>query len=186
MRVLAGTARGKSLKGPGRTGLRPTSVRVRQSLFDILRPRISGSLFWDVCAGTGAMGIEALSRAAHWVLFSEAQSGAQRLVTQNLSGCGFDSHRYAVWRQNWQTCVQPLARQDTSFDVIYYDPPYQSADYGEFCQVICDLSLLRPTGVLALEHPAKLELPDTLASLGKQRVMGTRSSAVSLYESQAA
>src|SRR5688500_9151354 len=97
MRVIAGSLKGRRLKAPTWDGLRPTSDKLRETLFNVLAPRIAGARVLDAFAGTGALGIEALSRGAAWVTFVEAEGRAQALIAENLALCGL-AGGYAIIR----------------------------------------------------------------------------------------
>ncbi len=126
MRVIAGSLKGRRLKSPDWEGLRPTSDKLRETLFNILAPRIAGARVVDVYAGTGALGIEALSRGALDVTFIEQDRRAQALIAENLAHCGV-STGYTVLRSEALRAVASLGRA-TAFDIILLDPPYMAGD----------------------------------------------------------
>jgi 16S rRNA (guanine(966)-N(2))-methyltransferase RsmD len=121
MRIIAGELKGRRLGAPDWDGLRPTSDRLRETLFNVLAPVIEGSRFLDGFAGTGAVGIEALSRGAGHVTFVEHDARAVRLIEANLALCGV-SDRYAIIRTGFARAVAGSA--PSSFDIIFLDPPY--------------------------------------------------------------
>ena len=127
MRVIAGSHRGRRLSGPRGTTLRPTSDKVREALFSILGTRIPGSRFLDLYAGTGAVGIEALSRGATIVTFVESDPKAVQVMRKNLTACGMLDQ--AVVRVGpTQTFLRQPQSWDGPYDVLFADPPY--ADRG--------------------------------------------------------
>src|SRR3990170_5196344 len=124
MRVIAGELKGRRLEAPDWEGLRPMSDKLRETLFNILGPRIPGARVLDGYAGTGAVGIEALSRGATHVSFVERDPRAARLIATNLERCGVVD-RYAIIRAPFAGC-QGLPADP--FDIVFLDPPYGPAE----------------------------------------------------------
>jgi 16S rRNA (guanine966-N2)-methyltransferase len=163
MRVIAGQFKGRRLKTPSWDGLRPTSDKLRETLFNILAPRIDGARFLDAFAGTGAVGIEALSRGASSVTFVDADRRATALIEQNLALCGIDSPA-TVQRGDVAAVVARFS--PSSFDVIVLDPPYDYRHVGEVLDALH--ACLSPDGLIVLERASKRE-PDIPASLVRIR-----------------
>src|SRR5262252_3555379 len=122
MRIIAGRFKGRRLKAPTSDGLRPTSDKLRETLFNILAPRVAGARVLDGYAGTGAVGIEALSRGATAVTFVEQDRRAQALIAENLAHCGI-SGGYAIIRSSAQRAISELQAQRATFELILLDPP---------------------------------------------------------------
>jgi 16S rRNA (guanine(966)-N(2))-methyltransferase RsmD len=122
MRVIAGLYKGRRLKTPEWPGLRPTSDKLRETLFNILAPRVSGARVLDGYAGTGAIGIEALSRGAAHVTFIENNRRAAALIEENLKACGVEGG-YTVWCAEVVAALDALPAAD-AFDLFLLDPPY--------------------------------------------------------------
>src|ERR671931_2148927 len=120
MRVIAGRYKGRRLKTPTWEGLRPTSDKLRETMFNILSPRIAGARVLDAYAGTGALGIEAISRGAAHVTFVERDRRAQALVAANLAHCGI-ADGYAIIRGSLVRALSDL--NGVVFDVVLLDPP---------------------------------------------------------------
>ena len=158
MRVIAGRYKGRRLKAPDWEGLRPTSDKLRETLFNILAPRIEGARVIDGYAGTGAIGIEALSRGAAHVTFIERDPRARRLIEENLAGVGVEGD-YTI-RGGDVAAVLPSMGTDRC-DLILLDPPYDSAT-----SEVLDLSarMLAPGGQVVLERATRRqpESPPTL------------------------
>jgi 16S rRNA (guanine966-N2)-methyltransferase len=125
MRIVAGTLKGRRLQAPNWDGLRPTSDKLRETLFNVLAPRIQDARVLDGYAGTGAVGIEALSRGAAHVTFVERDPRAAALIEGNLKHCGV-SDRYAIIRARFAGTERPPVAG--AFDVIVLDPPYGAAE----------------------------------------------------------
>src|SRR5438874_206618 len=126
MRVIAGTYKGRRLIPPSWTGLRPTSDKLRETLFNILATRIAGARLLDGYAGTGALGIEALSRGAIGVTFVERDPRAVKLIEQNLARCGI-AEGYVIIRASVEQALETLGGRPASdrFDIVLLDPPYE-------------------------------------------------------------
>src|SRR5512144_2270520 len=125
MRVIAGRYKGRRLASPRWSGLRPTSDKLRETLFNILAPRIEGARVLDGFAGTGAIGIEALSRGAAHVTFVERDPRAVALIESNLARCAIGD-RYAIIRARFAGTERPP--DGGSFDLIFLDPPYGATE----------------------------------------------------------
>src|SRR6185295_4391874 len=122
MRVIAGALKGRRLKSPTWERLRPTSDRLRETLFNVLAPRIAGSRVLDAYAGTGAVGIEAISRGARHVTFVESDRRAQALIAENLAACGIESG-YAIIRETVARAIDDCGATK-AFEIVLLDPPY--------------------------------------------------------------
>jgi 16S rRNA (guanine966-N2)-methyltransferase len=149
MRVIAGIYKGRRLKTLEGLSVRPTSDRLRETLFNILAPRIEEAHFADVCAGSGAVGIEALSRGARHVTFIESSLKAARIISENLRNCGI-REGYRVINRDALRALKNLEKNQ--FDFIYFDPPYDSEIYTPVMWLIAKQDLLAEGGVLIVEH----------------------------------
>lgn len=184
MRVIAGTYRGRRLRGPQGTALRPTSDRVREAVFSILGNRLPGSRFLDLYAGTGAIGIEALSRGAQHVAFVESNAEALKLLHQNVSDCGLINR--ATVRA--ETVKQFVTQSDLAlgpYDIVYADPPYAAAHELEalFTPVVVK-RMLSPDARIVAEHAAKTSLPAELGGCVFLRRYAYGDTAVSVFAYQ--
>ena len=122
MRIIAGRHKGRRLKAPSWEGLRPTSDKLRETLFNVLAPRVEGARVLDGYAGTGALGIEALSRGAAHVMFVEKNRRAAALIEENLTACGVEGG-YTIRCADVAAALDALSAAD-AFDLILLDPPY--------------------------------------------------------------
>ncbi len=177
MRVIAGSLKGRRLKAPTWDGLRPTSDKLRETLFNILAPRIAGARVLDGYAGTGAVGIEALSRGAAMVTFVDSDRRAQALIGENLAHCGVQNG-YAIIRA---TVARALDDYGTTkaFDIVLLDPPYEDQPDAI---IAAAGDVLAPGGVLVLEHARRRPAPDTGGPLGRVRAVISGDSALAFYE----
>jgi 16S rRNA (guanine(966)-N(2))-methyltransferase RsmD len=161
MRVTGGGARGRRLRAGAAPGLRPTSSRVRQALFNLLGARITGCTFLDLYAGTGAVGIEALSRGAGEVVFVERDAAAARVIRRNLDEAGLVAAA-RVFAAPVETAIRDLGTAANHFDIVYADPPW---DPGIPASVLEGAArLLAAGGILIVEHRTSRPppLPDGL------------------------
>ncbi len=182
MRVIAGAFKGRRLSAPTWEGLRPTSDRLRETLFDILAPRIAGARVLDGYAGTGAVGIEALSRGAADVVFVERDRRAQGLIAANLAHCGI-ANGYAIIRADTARAVVSLRAEidrgaRPPFDVIVLDPPY---DEPADAVVGAAGGLLAEGGVLVLEHARRRPAPAAAGPVVRTREVTAGESVISFY-----
>src|SRR5471032_546052 len=165
MRVIAGTLKGRRLKAPTWDGVRPTSDRLRETLFNILASRIAGTRVLDGYAGTGAIGIEALSRGAAHVTFVESDRRAETLIAENLAHCGVE-HGYAIIRATVARAIDQLDAAAFGpfelFDIVWLDPPYdEQAD----AEIVAVGGLMASGGLLVLEHARRRQAPETAGRL---------------------
>lgn len=157
MKVLGGTLGGRLLKTPKGTQTRPTTGKVRKAVFDILQTEIQGARFLDLFSGSGAMGIEALSRGAEHATLVEAHPEALRCIRANLIHLHLE-HRATVMKSPATTALEQLHRHGTSFDIIYADPPYECepATYRDLFAILDRGTLLNPHGSLLVESTRSL------------------------------
>lgn len=177
MRIIAGEFKGRRLKVPKWDGLRPTSDKLRETLFNLLAPRTAGATVLDVFAGTGAVGLESLSRGASHVVFVEQDRRAADLIHANAALCGADN-RCAIIRDRAERALQ-RAIADAPFDIIVLDPPY---DFGPLAEVLASaIRHLAPGGVLVLEHASRRAVPP-LAGARPTRTIRSGDSALTMIE----
>jgi 16S rRNA (guanine(966)-N(2))-methyltransferase RsmD len=185
MRIIAGKYRSRILKSLKGLALRPTSDRLRETLFNVLGPGVVGSRFLDVFAGTGAVGIEALSRSAADVTFIENHAPAAKLIRQNLDSLKITSG-YTILTADALTTLQKLAARHTSsaanFDFVFVDPPYAAqVDYARTLEFLASANFLAPDVLVIFEHHHKFQLPEQFGSLRRTRVLKQGDSALSFY-----
>jgi 16S rRNA (guanine966-N2)-methyltransferase len=183
VRVIAGSAKGRRLATLQTLRLRPTPDRVREALFNILGTRIDGAAVLDLFAGSGAIGLEALSRGARVAVLVEAHEPACRLIGKNLQRCGLQAEA-ALWCRDVLEAIPALKMQGQTFDVIFLDPPYQSALLEETLQQLADGRLLSADGQVIAEHFFKRLLPERCGRLQRARLSRFGDVALSFYRMQ--
>ena len=167
MRVISGSARGTHLLDLGDADIRPTLDRVKESFFNQVGQDLSGRTFLDLFAGTGSMGIEALSRGAKEVIFIEKDAAAHALVTRNLQKCRMMSedqiNRWQLINQDALEFILILKEKDVHFDLIYVDPPFSDNFYKKFLTLLPDI--LKRNGFIIVEHFHKTKLQESYGRL---------------------
>src|SRR3954447_15351787 len=176
MRVIAGEFKGRRLDAPDWSGLRPTSDKLRGTLFNILAPQIRGARVVDGYAGTGAVGIEALSRGAAHVSFVEQDARAARLIASNLERCGVVD-RYAIIRAAFAGADRQLAANP--IDILFLDPPYGAAELT--AALTAAEPLVRPGTLLVVEHAKRDRAPERHGALTLTREVGSGDSALAFF-----
>lgn len=187
MRIIAGKYRGRNLKSPPSLEVRPTSDRLRETLFNILAPRIEQARFLDLCAGSGAVGIEALSRGAADAVFVDRSRKMCGLVEANLDLCKVpEDETEVVQAEAAEFLRRSKTRKHVPWDIVYFDPPY-AIDYLPVIESIGrdSSSLLSEAGLLIVEHHHKNALPDEVGNLVRTRTVKHGDSALSFYQPRA-
>jgi 16S rRNA (guanine966-N2)-methyltransferase len=180
MRVIGGKLRSRRLKSPGTLRLRPTSDPLRETLFNVLGPEIEDSLFIDLYAGTGAIGIEASSRGAREVIFVESHPSTARLIRENLASLAIQGAE--VIEGDAIAALERIAQRHLVADFIFLDPPYQRTEERLRVLEFLDAShLVAPYGIVIVEHSVKTELPDRLDRLELMRLLEQGDAALSFY-----
>jgi 16S rRNA (guanine966-N2)-methyltransferase len=180
MRVIGGAAKGRRLSTLQTLALRPTPDRVRQALFNILGTRVEAAAVLDLFAGTGAIGLEALSRGAHEVIWVERHDAACRLIEKNLRLCALHQHA-SVRRADVLQALPALKAAARRFDLIFLDPPYQSSLVEETLLTLGDGALLTSDGLVVAEHFFKRTLQEHYGQLKRVRVARFGDVALSFY-----
>lgn len=160
LRVIGGELRGRRLRAPAGVLVRPTADRVREALFDILGARVSGSAFLDAYAGTGAVGVEAVSRGATSATFIEKDHGAVGLLRQNLDHAGVGARTRVVAR-DLAAAIRTLEGDGARFDIIFLDPPYEGGELDRALRLVGTSRLLAEGGLVVAEHDARDQPPGT-------------------------
>jgi 16S rRNA (guanine966-N2)-methyltransferase len=181
-RIIAGTGKGRRLRTPRGGATRPTGARVRQSLFDILAPRLPGCRFLDAFAGNGGVGLEALSRGASRVVLVDRSREAVAAIRENASALAGMGGEVQVFHQETRLALAALADSGVRFDVVYLDPPYDSPLYEPLLEE--SAHLLERDGIVVAEHFHKRELPETIGRLARMRSVRIGDHRLSFYARQ--
>lgn len=175
MRVIAGSARGVRLTAPAGLQTRPTADRVKEALFSIIasRQNLAGARVLDICAGTGSLGIEALSRGAACCCFIEQDRPVLGILEKNLARAGLANRGECLALEAIHG-LNRLSKQGKQFDIVFLDPPYLSGLYPAVAEALCSLPLLSDGGLLVAECSSRLPLAERYAALVRvdRRVYG--------------
>jgi 16S rRNA (guanine(966)-N(2))-methyltransferase RsmD len=184
--VIAGKYRSRPLRSLRGLDIRPTSDRLRETLFNVLTSgdpeRLADTVWVDLYAGTGAVGIEALSRGARMVYFVEESARAANLVRQNLGSLGIESDSFEVIERDVLAALRRLDAQAVACDFCFLDPPYRMhAAYAETLGFLSQSRLLQPNSVVIAEHDRKFDPPARVGSLQRYRKLEQGDAALSFY-----
>jgi len=187
MRVIGGKYRSRRLQTLPGLELRPTADRVRETLFNVLTAGNPGALegtFWvDLYAGTGAVGIEAISRGASMVHFVESSERAVRLISKNLASLGINAG-FQILKQDSIRALRALSSNNTVADFIFLDPPYEMDEaYRQALETLSKSGLLKHEGIVVAEHQKKFDPGDAFGSLRRYRRLVQGDAALSFYRS---
>ena len=187
MRVIAGTYRSRPLRSLRGLDIRPTSDRMRETLFNVLvggEPgRLAETVWLDLYAGTGAVGIEALSRSACMVYFVEESTRAAELVRQNLRSLNIEGDRFEVVERDVLTGLRRLEAQAVSCDYCFLDPPYREhTAYEEALGFLSYSRLLQPASIVIAEHDRKFDPPAKVGALQRYRKLEQGDAGLSFYK----
>jgi len=161
--------------------VRPTSDRLRETLFNVIAPRIEDARFLDLCAGSGAVGIEALSRGASFVTFVDHSRKMCGLIEANLDLCRAPEDETEVIKSEAAEYLRRAARACRTWDMAFFDPPY-STDYSPALAVFGSSEILTAGGLLIAEHHHKSEMKDSYGSVRRTRTLKQGDSCLSFYE----
>ena len=187
MRISAGELKGRKIgarklftKKNGRDDLRPTSAKVREALYDILRGRVEGASFVDLYAGTGTVGIEAISRGAASVIFVEAVRPRARAIADLIERLNIDN-RAVVHCEDTEAFLRRASLRGETYDIMFADPPYGSDQLEKILPLIDKYGMLDAQGLLLCEHSTRTVLPEASGSLKLKKKYRYGDAAIALY-----
>lgn len=161
MRVISGKVRGLKLNTPKNEDVRPTTDRVKESLFNIINPYIMESDVLDLFAGTGSLGIECLSRGANKCVFVDVSKESISIVKSNIKKARVENES-VVLNLDFKDSINKLKIQNNKFDVIFMDPPYYKNMFIDALEKIDEASLLKADGIIIIEHDTKDKFPEKI------------------------
>lgn len=184
MRVISGDCKGRPLKAVPGTTTRPTTDKIKESIFNIIGPYFNGGTALDLYGGSGGLGIEALSRGADKAIFVDREHKAIETIKLNLESCGY-SENAETYRNEAQRALKALHKREAAFDLIFLDPPYAKQVLAKDIQKIDEYGLLSNNGIIVAEHDPSVKLPAETSAfvLYKQETYGT-ATAVSFYKNR--
>jgi len=170
MRIIAGSARRTPLAAPKGQDTRPTADRVKENLFNILAPYIAGSKFLDLFCGSGAIGIEALSRGAKEAVFADSSRDAIQALTANLTRAKLTGRILPMCAM---AAVSMLGNEGQEFDIIFLDPPYGKGLLAPALDALANSTIVSPTGIIVAECHTDEKAPESVLALQDIRVYGS-------------
>jgi 16S rRNA (guanine(966)-N(2))-methyltransferase RsmD len=179
MRISAGHLKGRRLDGPTWDGLRPTSDSLRETLFNVLGPTLDGASVLDAYAGTGAVGLEALSRGAARVTFIERDPRAVTLIRQHVAKCGVDDAAVIIHDDFTRVCAADRHAALGRFDLVFLDPPYDEGMTDRLLALA--RTVVTDRGRVVIEHSRRAVTPEAAGGLARRRVVTAGDSALSFY-----
>lgn len=181
MQITDGKHIGKFLKSTDSPKVRPTARRVRETLFKLTFRRVRAGRFLDLCAGSGAVGVEAISRGALVCTFVERSAKMCGFIKKNLEACGIKEGHGEVFNIECVPFLKQMAKRRRYWDVVFYDPPYDT-NYDEVLSYLSRGVCIKPGGALVIEHHAEMFFPEKLGVLQRWRVIVMGETALSFYE----
>lgn len=151
MRIIGGIYRGRKIKAPPGKTTRPTADMVREAIFNILNPKVPGCVFLDVFAGTGAVGLEALSRGANFAVFIEQNKVAYKIILENLKRLDL-LDKSEVLKKDALEGLKELDKRGACFDIIFLDPPYYESEIEGYFEFIGGTGLIKPRSIIVWQH----------------------------------
>jgi 16S rRNA (guanine(966)-N(2))-methyltransferase RsmD len=180
MRIVAGALKGRRLVSPKGQGVRPTLEVVREAVFDVLGPRVAGARVLDLFAGSGAMGIEALSRGAVHATWCDPDARAIEAVRENVDRLGV-GRQGLVLQMTARAAMHYLERKGRTFDLVFVDPPYEGGHYDDMLLALSRSPVVVDGGMVCVEHPKRIDLPPVFGALIQDRRRRYGETCVSYY-----
>lgn len=184
LRVISGKARGLKLDSPKNQDVRPTTDRVKESLFNIINPYIRESNILDLFAGTGSLGIECLSRGAKNCVFVDKSKDSINIIKSNVKKARVENES-TILNIDFKDAVKRLSSQNQKFDVIFMDPPYYENMFIKCLKSIDELNLLHEDGIIVVEHDTKDLLDESIGNLVKSRDKKYGNTTLTFYKLEA-
>ncbi|WP_337032264.1 16S rRNA (guanine(966)-N(2))-methyltransferase RsmD [Paenibacillus illinoisensis] len=180
MRVVSGSAKGRPLKAVPGNGTRPTTDKVKEALFSMIGPYFEGGTALDLFAGSGGLGIEALSRGMDKAVFVDLESKSIEVIRANLKATKLEDQA-AIYRNDAGRALKALAKRTTQFDLVFLDPPYRMKNGDELMLTMHELELLKPEATIVLEYESKYSYPEQFGPFEQTRKAVYGETAVSIY-----
>lgn len=185
MRVVSGSAKGRPLKSVPGSGTRPTTDKVKEAMFSMIGPYFEGGAALDLFAGTGGLGIEALSRGMDQAVFVDMEQKSIDTVRANLKAAKVEEQA-EVYRNEAGRALSALEKRGRSFDLVFLDPPYRLKHGDELMLAMVQKGLLRQDAVIVLEHESGYEYPEDIPGFHRTRQAVYGETTVSIYKYEAA
>lgn len=183
MRVISGAQKGLPLKAVPGAGTRPTTDKVKESIFNMIGPYFEGGLAVDLFAGSGGLGIESLSRGIDTCIFIEKDPNAIKIIHENLKKCKLEE-KAEVYKADATRAIKALEKRQARVDLLFVDPPYQKVGYYELIEQFSQKNLLTEYATILCEHEKGVDLPNSYGPyrLARQELYG--STIISIYQQE--
>lgn len=183
MRVISGTAKGRTLKAVPGNKTRPTADKVKEAIFSMIGPYFDGGMVLDLFAGTGGLGIEALSRGAKKAVFVDIERASVEVVKANLTAARL-LDRAEVYRNDAGQAIRLLHKRGLSFDYVFLDPPYRMKDVDLLITGLLDKQLLQDGAIVVVEHDSDYSYADRIGSLSLVKTTHYGETAITIYKKE--
>lgn len=185
MRVISGTAKGRHLKAVPGMGTRPTTDKVKEAIFSMIGPYFDGGIVLDLFAGTGGLGIEALSRGMDRAVFVDMDKKSIDVVRENLAACRLEQEA-EVYRNEAERALKVLAKKESEnrFALVFLDPPYRMKTADKLMGEMHSLGLLAPEAVVLVEHASDFRYPEAFGPFVCRKLALYGETAVAIYDYQ--
>jgi 16S rRNA (guanine(966)-N(2))-methyltransferase RsmD len=181
VRVIAGDCKGRPLKAVPGTGTRPTTDKIKESIFNMIGPYFNGGQGLDLYGGSGGLGLEALSRGMDHFIFIDKDQKAIQTIKENLKQCNYED-KAEIFRNDAKRALKALHKRELQFDMIFLDPPYAKQMLVKDIEEIDKLSLLTSSGSIVAEHGSEVLLPEHIGDfeLVRQETYG-KTTTISIF-----
>lgn len=183
MRVISGAQKGLPLKAVPGAGTRPTTDKVKESIFNMIGPYFNGGLAVDLFAGSGGLGIESLSRGIETCIFIEKDPRAIQIIHENLKKCKLEE-KAEVYKADATRAIKALEKRQARVDLLFVDPPYQKVGYYELIEHFFQKNLLTENAIILCEHEKGVDLPSNYGPFRLTRKEIYGSTIISIYQQE--
>ncbi len=180
MRVVSGNFKGKGLKAVPGNATRPTTDKVKEAMFNMIGPYFDGGIGLDLYAGSGGLGIEALSRGLDRVIFVDRDGKAIGTIRENIHRCGLDD-QVEIYRNDAFRAMKAITKRNITCNYIFLDPPYKQQELVKLLELIDTHQILQPSGIIVCEHGSDIDLPQAVGNLVKRKSEKYGIIAITLY-----
>ncbi|MFD1705774.1 16S rRNA (guanine(966)-N(2))-methyltransferase RsmD [Siminovitchia sediminis] len=180
MRIVSGSCRGRKLKSVPGKSTRPTTDKMKETIFNWIGPYFPGGSCLDLFAGSGGVGLEALSRGMDFAIFVDKSKQAIQTIKSNVSICGMED-RCEIYNNDSDRALKAIIKRGIQFDFIFLDPPYQKQKLQSLLQLIEDHSVMKDSGYVICEHDTGVPLPDKVGNLKQIKNVSYGMSHLTLY-----
>lgn len=181
MRVIAGKAKGRTLKAVPGQGTRPTTDKVKEAIFSMIGPYFDGGAALDLFAGTGGLGIEAWSRGIEKVVSIDKEKSSIDVIRSNVQTVGAEQ-AFEIYRNDASRALKALIKREQAFNLVFLDPPYRMHDMDQWLLLMLEHKLIAQEGLVVVEHDVKVQYPEAIGQLEQQRHSQYGEIAVTIYK----